>query len=407
MAGVRSKPLPSGKFHAWFTDCRGKFKFFVGTRNKNLTLRMAQRFEDEHRQIRLGYRPLPKPYQKHAVQDIAEIIRQYLEWGRAQGGRNGMPWGEVHVRNRIAQLEWWKKRLKLKILADLNGILPHVEKLLREFSASGHSGKTCQNYVETLRSFCRWCVKRDFISDDPLKMITHFDIAPRVIRRAMTPEEIQKLLEVAAPHRGLLYEAAMCTGLRANELKSLTLSDIDLQNSGLNLKREWTKNRKSGFQPLPASLVKKLYEFSIAGTPADLYDRHFCRHDSSCDAPPNALLFVPTKLSRELDKDLVRAGIPKLTEKGKIDFHSFRVVFVTYLFEVGANVKEAQTLARHATPDLTVNVYARTRDTRLTEIVQQVQDRIIPEKNIALLLHFPKSPENPKVVSHLRVINCD
>ena len=407
MAGVRNKPLPNGKFHAWFTDCRGKFKFFVGTRNKNITLRMAQRFEDEHRQIRLGYRPPPKPFQKHATRDIKEIIQEYIEWGKAQGGRNGMPWGDVHLRNREAQLEVWRNYLKLSILADLEGILPNVEKYLRELLEGGHTGKTCQNYAETIRSFCRWCVKRDYIADDPLKVLTTFDISPKVIRRAMMPEEIQKLLDVAAPHRRLLYETAMCTGLRANELKSLTIQNLDLKTSGLNLERKWTKNRKSGFQPLPFSLVKKLYDFATQGHPTSLYEKHYSRKDSTCDAPAEPLLFVSSKLSRELDKDLERAGIPKLTEKGKIDFHSFRVVFVTYLFEVGANVKEAQTLARHATPDLTVNVYARTRDTRLSEIVQQVQDKIITEKNIAVLLHFPKQVENQEVVSHLKVLTCD
>ena len=65
MAGVRKKPNPGGKYHGWFVDAIGKRKFFTGTHNKAETLRIAERLEDEHRQIRLGYRPVPRSTDKH------------------------------------------------------------------------------------------------------------------------------------------------------------------------------------------------------------------------------------------------------------------------------------------------------------------------------------------------------
>ena len=45
MAGVRKKPQSSGKYQAWFMDMAGKRTYFVGTRSRPETLRMAQRFE--------------------------------------------------------------------------------------------------------------------------------------------------------------------------------------------------------------------------------------------------------------------------------------------------------------------------------------------------------------------------
>ena len=71
------------------------------------------------------------------------------------------------------------------------------------------------------------------------------------------------------------------------------------------------------------------------------------------------------------------AGIPKVTKEGKIDFHSCRVAFVTFVLEAGASVKEAQTLARHATPELTMNVYGRTRDARLSQVAERVGEKIL------------------------------
>ena len=55
MAGVRSKRQPNGKHRAWFTDMTGRQRFFTGTKNRDQTCRMAEKLEDEHRQIRLGY----------------------------------------------------------------------------------------------------------------------------------------------------------------------------------------------------------------------------------------------------------------------------------------------------------------------------------------------------------------
>jgi hypothetical protein len=41
------------------------------------------------------------------------------------------------------------------------------------------------------------------------------------------------------------------------------------------------------------------------------------------------------------------------------DFHSLRVLFISRVVASGASVKEAQTLARHSTPLLTMNTYSR------------------------------------------------
>ena len=54
--------------------------------------------------------------------------------------------------------------------------------------------------------------------------------------------------------------------------------------------------------------------------------------------------------------------------EGKVDFHACRVAYISLLFEAGVSTKEAQTLARHSTLDLTLNTYARTREDRLTKL---------------------------------------
>ena len=86
----------------------------------------------------------------------------------------------------------------------------------------------------------------------------------------------------------------------------------------------------------------------------------------------SASAWSKTHPAREFDEDLRLAGIPKHTDQGKLDFHACRVAYVSWVVEAGATVKEAQSLARHATPELTVNGYARARSERLAEVAERV-----------------------------------
>ena len=60
MAGIRKKANRAGRFQAWYLDMNGKRVFFTGTHDRRETLRMAVNLEDQHLQIRLGYRELPE-----------------------------------------------------------------------------------------------------------------------------------------------------------------------------------------------------------------------------------------------------------------------------------------------------------------------------------------------------------
>ncbi|MBI2503265.1 MAG: tyrosine-type recombinase/integrase [Candidatus Latescibacteria bacterium] len=382
MAGVRAKPNRRGRYQGWFMDASGKQRFFLGTRSKPDTLRMAERLEDERRQIRLGYRPAPLSADKHSKRPFAEVIEEYLAWGESQGGKGGGGWASVHARMRRTHLKgWWQERLGLATLADLDGMLPRVEKALRELQAQGKAGKTLANHAESLHALCLWAEQRGYLAADPLKGLAPFDTAPQTRRRALSAEEITRFLSTCNPSLRPLYETAFLSGLRAGELRRLTLDHLDRERCGLRLDAEWTKNRQPGFQPLPKSLVERLYAFAEAGEPDRLYAQAYAQHRKPGLAPKGRLLYVPTHTHEAIAEDLKRAGISKWTPQGKVDFHALRVAFINLVIDSGATVKEAQTLARHSTADLTMNVYGRTRPERLAETVERVAEKLfsIPE----------------------------
>jgi len=176
------------------------------------------------------------------------------------------------------------------------------------------------------------------------------------------PEEIQLLLLNCRPRWWLLYAVAIFSGLRVKELRSLTVGHLKVDKGGLVLDAAWTKNRKDGFQPLPTDLLNRLAESA----------------KDKGDSEP--LLEVPLNAWEVLYRDLDRAGIKRKTAEGKVDFHSLRVTYINLIIENGASVKEAQDLARHSTPEMTMNVYARSRWDRRRDLAESIGQDIFRTK---------------------------
>ena len=95
---------------------------------------------------------------------------------------------------------------------------------------------TINQMVSTLRFFFKVTLRRHEIVER-----THFIHEPRKLPVVLSVEEVARLLD-AAP--GIKYKAALCVaygaGLRANEVVSLKISDIDSKRMAESEDREWT-----------------------------------------------------------------------------------------------------------------------------------------------------------------------
>ena len=154
-----------------------------------------------------------------------------------------------------------------------------------------------------------------------------------------------------------------------------------IERSELQLEAEWTKNRKPCLQPLPRDLAHRLYESAQSGEPSRLYAKSHKRKHHTATIPKQPLLYVPSHTARSVDQDLKSAGIPKQGPGGKIDFHAIRKAYINLVIESGVTVKEAQTLARHASPELTMNVYGHARQDRLADAVERGRGCFAREKS--------------------------
>jgi len=363
MAGVRK--LPSGKYQAWFTDWTGKRQFFVHNTNPKETKRIAESLEDRNRRIRVGDLPVPKSSDMPHL--FREVVKEYLDWGRAQGGHGGRPWSPVHSTVRARHLEkFWPKQLNPQTVQEVT--LPRVEAAARDL-AKTKTGKTVQSHIESMKALLLWCKQRGYVEKNALEGIAPFDTTPKNRRAALTEEQLAQLLAVAPPDRRIVYEVATCTGYRKGELAALKVGDLDVKNLTLPLAAEFSKGRRDSRQPVPAVLVEKLRQASAG---------------KSINEP---LLTINFHMDRLFHRDREAAEIPEKVPGGKLVFHSLRHTYCTFVIDTGANLTEAQRLMRHQDPKLTANIYAHARQDRLHSVAEQIGKRVMSSDDRAPSVH--------------------
>jgi hypothetical protein len=85
---------------------------------------------------------------------------------------------------------------------------------------------------------------------------------------------------------------------------------------------------------------------------------------------------------------------------GKLDFHALRVTYINLVIASGVNPKEAQTLARHATAELTIGLYGRATDERLTQAIDAIAQHVIcmasAGEDQEQVVEIPEEAEMPK-----------
>lgn len=165
-------------------------------------------------------------------------------------------------------------------------------------------------------------------------------------RRALSAGEVSRLVESArgsgvriqgftGEQRARIYFVSFLTGLRRNELASLTRRSFDLDTSPptLTIEAKYSKHRRKDVLPIHPELAAMLRIWLKGIEPGQ---RLFP-------------LLARRKTWRMVRKDLERVGIPYETEDGIADFHAAgRHTHITELLRNGASLVEAKELARHS-----------------------------------------------------------
>lgn len=350
----------TAKWRAWWYDERGRTRSKAVSTDKAISLQYAAQREAECVQERLGLAPSGEQERKRlAAKPIGAHVEAYtltLE----QGQRT-----KTHVKHISGVITRFFAAANIRTLADL--LSPGASDTLTATLAAirdTQSARTANHALGALKAFLRWAVATGRIERFPTSVarLSPYRASRVYQRRTLTREEVAKLLDSIDPldefplweehrerreivisgrERELVYEFALGTGFRANEIRCVTVGDVDLESRTVTLSGEHTKNRKPVVQPISHELAKKLGEL-VEGRPA------------------HELLFrIPEKTAKMLRFDLENAGIPYEVDGKVVDFHSLRGTYISLLVESGVNIKVVQKLARHSTITLTMDTYAQ------------------------------------------------
>ncbi len=367
----------SGNFHVAFTDKDGKELTLAAFADKAVTEAFAGKLQrllachvsgeapdralivwlegvPERIRARLAVLGLLDPRRAAAGKPLTEHL---AEFGAALGaqGRTAM-----YVNTTTARVKAILDGCHFKKWSD---IAPgKVETFLAEErkpkgeNDSGMSIRTCNGYVGAFKQFCKWMVSERRASESPVAFLKRMNAQTdrRIVRRALTADECRLLLEATRkgkPYAGLtgadremLYRLALETGLRWNELRTLTAGSfaLDATTPTVTVKAGYSKHRREDRLPLRRETAELLREYLRAKLPA-------------AQAFPMPDRNVGGSM---IEEDLTAAGIEAEDAAGRVvDFHALRHTFITNLCNGGVHPKTAQSLARHSSIVLTMDHY--------------------------------------------------
>lgn len=240
---------------------------------------------------------------------------------------------------------------------------------VRDFLAKGPwRPSTRARKTAAIRSFYKGALQTGSVASDPTHSLAGRRLESR-LPRTLTVAEVERLLAgPKAGPRGLrdraLLETLYGAGLRASEVLSLRLQDIDLD---VGFVRTIGKGDKERVVPLGRKAIEALRAYNERGRP-------FLGKAGTLKAPELFLNDRGRRLSRQglhlIIKTYARqAGLPD-----DVSAHTLRHSFATHLLEGGADLRAVQEMLGHA--DLsTTQIYTHVTTTHLQKIYRDAHPR--------------------------------
>ena len=241
----------------------------------------------------------------------------------------------------------------------------------------GLSRQSQTHYVRAVKQFGAWLLRERRAAENPLAGLRTYNAETdkRHERRGFTVEEMTALLRTTrqAPTRygmtgstrAVAYALAFSSGLRRNEIRTLTRASFDLTGDPptVTVQAGYSKRRRCDVQPLTADVAELLADF-LPGADADCpfpLPKHSAEmlHADMADGRAAWIADAADDDERQ-DRDKAPDFLMPEDSAGLwLDFHSFRHGYVTQICKSDMSPREMLELARHSDPRLTFRRYSR------------------------------------------------
>jgi integrase/recombinase XerC len=262
-----------------------------------------------------------------------------------------------------------------------------VMKWLADQRQRGAFGRATSNYYgQAIIQFCNWLVQDGRAPDNPIAYLpkANEELDDSQERRTLLPDEFARLIRAAANSdrifrrldgqaRAMAYLTAGYTGLRAQELASLTETDLNLVADvpTASVQAAYSKRRRKDVQPIRPDLAAMLQQWIASKFDPDAAaDRKQVRLWPGSwwnkaaemlrdDLAAARLAWIDTAATAEerAKREASNFLTPNDDDGRVLDFHALRHHFISGLAMAGVHPKKAQELARHSDIRLTMDRY--------------------------------------------------
>lgn len=385
------------KTEVYYADVPGAGTVSLKTADLQLAWkRLNDRLKEQH-QRELGIRD---EYSSHAKTPILTHLAAWLNVLKAKG--TGAKQRDTVERRltRLFELAKWTRLAQIKLDSALLALARLQEETPPRGRRQGRGAQTRNHYVTHLRAFCSWLVLTDRLPKNPVRELAKVNVETdrRHARRTPTQEEVAELFRhlegpdapermgMSGRQRALGYRVALVTGYRADELRSLGRESFDLERGVVRLLAAEDKRRRGDDHPLPTWLVEELAAWFAAdggcwqGFPANFPGRILKADLAAARAAWIAAAAEPSERQARAASRFLCWAIETPEGRRFWDMHSLRVWYVTELaHQPSMTLKTLMTLARHTTPALSLNVYAKVREESLQAAQNQLRRPGDPE----------------------------
>jgi integrase len=240
----------------------------------------------------------------------------------------------------------------------------------------GFSPQTINMEVGTLGAMLNWGVDpANLIGSNPLAKLKPLPNPTPKQGRALSPDEVERLLSASPPIWRDIWYAYLVTGMRRMELATLTFRDVDKDNRELIVRASIAKNGRERRIPIEGGLWEILLRQE-----ADRASRHpgggrtaevpaSVRAKFSRDHVFISTSHTPLTHRSNVYKTFIRCcrkariQVETFDHEGRqvehVDIHSLRRTFATNLIANGADPKSVQELLGHKTLRMTMDIYTK------------------------------------------------
>ena len=261
----------------------------------------------------------------------------------------------------------------------LTAITPvHVRGVITAMRGAQLSPKSIRTYVGTLAAIFNAAVEADLLPRTPVRGF-RLETVTRRERPTITAEKLFELAGAVPERFRALVLTSGVLGLRWSEAIGLRIRDVGFLTRTIDVRQ--TVEEVGGHVRVVQATKSDASRRSIAAPPTLLNEiaRHIASHRP--DAAGDDLLFVGARgavlrrhfLARVLKPAAAKVGLPVGPRLG-LDFHGLRHIATSLMVTTGEHPKVMQTRLGHATPNLTLGLYAHVSDEVDRAAARRIED---------------------------------